>query len=335
MARDGLSFEQVEAAAKRIEGRNERVTLRSVRAELGSGSMTTISRHLEDYQGGKKREVEKKISAGLELPARIVEAINAEIEAARLEVTETLQGELEEAKADRDALVFEVERLKEENEALVKETSEKVGQLREKAETAEKRENILQNRVSGLETELAQIKIVLSNTQRDLATEQFKFESQAATLRETKEELKQERREHSNTKTKCTEQAEGIKTLERNNSEKSATIEELSAENKDQNATIAQILAVNETQKKEAEQKLYEQEKATKAAKAMVENYKVDFEKLNDAFIQLTEQSAELNKLNDELLFKVREKELELSQKDSDLENLKAKTKKTATSKAE
>lgn len=321
MARDGLSFEQVEAAAKRIEGRNERVTLRSVRAELGSGSMTTISRHLEDYQGGKKREVEKKISAGLELPARIVEAINAEIEAARSEVTETLQGELDEAKADRDALVFEVERLKEENEALVKETSEKVGQLREKAETAEKRETLLQSKVNGLEAELAQIKIVLSNTQRDLATEQFKFEAQTATTNEIKQELKQERADHSNTKTKCTEQAEAIKTIERKNQELCGTIEELKAK--------------SEALKKESEQKALEQAKATKAAETKAENYKNDFEKLDAAFIQLTDQSAELNKLNDELLFKVREKELELSQTKNELESFKAKAKKPAAPKTE
>lgn len=187
MAREGLSFEAVEAAAKRIEGRGERVTLRGVRAEIGSGSLSTIQRHLEDYQGGKKRETANKVNAELELPARIVQAINDEIQAARDEVTELLSGELDEAKADREALVLEVDRLREENEALTLETSEKIGQLREKAEQAERNESALKNKVISLEAELAQVKNDLAVANSDLRTEHFKLEAQTEALAQAAE----------------------------------------------------------------------------------------------------------------------------------------------------
>lgn len=111
MAREGLGFDEVVAAAKKIEGRGERVTLRSVRAELGKGSLTTISRHLDEYQGGKKRETAAKVDAALQLPAKIIEAIQGEIEAAKAAAVEELAAEIEQLKADRDSLAAEVERL--------------------------------------------------------------------------------------------------------------------------------------------------------------------------------------------------------------------------------
>ncbi|WP_148716834.1 DNA-binding protein [Chitinolyticbacter meiyuanensis] len=113
MARTGLSFEQVEAAAKRVQARGERITLRSVRAELGEGSLTTIQRHLADFQGSGKRQTANKVDAALELPEKIVEAILGEIEAARSAAIEELQTELADLQADRDSLAAEVDRLTE------------------------------------------------------------------------------------------------------------------------------------------------------------------------------------------------------------------------------
>lgn len=116
MARtSSLDFETVAAAAAKINARGERVTLRSVRAELGEGSLTTIQRHLADWQGSENRKKEVKVE-GVELPASIARAILAEIEAARAEVEQELRGQLADLIADRDALIVEVERLREEAE---------------------------------------------------------------------------------------------------------------------------------------------------------------------------------------------------------------------------
>lgn len=131
MARAGLSYDDVAQAADRVAGRGERVTLRSVRAELGTGSLTTIGRHLEDYQGGKRRETANRVDAALELPERIVEAIQAEIEAQRRGALEEQAEELETLKADRDALTAEVERLSKEIETAQSERAAHEGRAAE------------------------------------------------------------------------------------------------------------------------------------------------------------------------------------------------------------
>ncbi len=310
MAREGLSFEAVEAAAKRIEGRGERVTLRGVRAEVGSGSLSTIQRHLEDYQGGKKRETANKVNAELELPARIVQAINEEIEAARAEVTELLSGELDEAKADREALVLEVDRLREENEALTQETSEKIGQLREKAENAERNESALKTKVLGMEAEIAQLKNDLAVANSDLRTEHFKNEVLVDGLAKKDKETKTLRDQLHEEMRDCAKVQASLKECEQKLNEQTEL-------------------------KKSAEAKLMEQAKATKAAETKAENYKTDFEKLDAAFIQLTEQNGKLEEKNKELLLKVKEKELEAADSKREIEALKAKVKKQTAPKAE
>jgi len=130
----------VAAAAAKINARGERVTLRSVRAELGEGSLTTIQRHLADWQGSENRKKEVK-AEGVELPASIARAILAEIEAARAEVENELRGQLADVIADRDALIAEIERLREENEEAKAKTAKAEGMaeaLKEQIKQSEK-----------------------------------------------------------------------------------------------------------------------------------------------------------------------------------------------------
>jgi len=141
MARtSSLDFETVAAAAAKINARGERVTLRSVRAELGEGSLTTIQRHLADWQGSENRRKEVK-AEGVELPVSIARAILAEIEAARAEVENELRGQLADVIADRDALIAEIERLREENEEAKAKTAKAEGMaeaLQEQIKQSEK-----------------------------------------------------------------------------------------------------------------------------------------------------------------------------------------------------
>ena len=158
MAREGLSFEQVEEAAKKITGRGERVSLRSVRAELGSGSLTTIQRHLNDMQGSTKRQTANKVDAALELPEKVVQALLAEIEAVKQAVREEMQQELDEARADRDALATEVERLTIERDQLNEERlAEKIiaQQMRERWAEEEKARKAAEKDTQGLREDAA------------------------------------------------------------------------------------------------------------------------------------------------------------------------------------
>lgn len=151
MARTGLDFDTVAAAAKRVSERGERVTLRSVRAEIGEGSLTTIQRHLADWQGSKERKQAAKVDAGLELPVSIVNAIMAEIKAAQDAVAEELRDQLAEALANVDYLVAENEKIREEMKELKRENVrlEEIGKIsrnqmiqagKERMEIAEKLE---------------------------------------------------------------------------------------------------------------------------------------------------------------------------------------------------
>lgn len=138
MARTGLGYEEVAAAAERISMRGERVSLRSVRAELGTGSLTTISRHLDEYQGAKTRVVAHKVDAALELPPKIVEAILAEIEAQKNGVQEELSGLLETLKADNQSLTAELDRLTQECEVLQNDQAKADGRASALADQLEK-----------------------------------------------------------------------------------------------------------------------------------------------------------------------------------------------------
>jgi chromosome segregation ATPase len=98
--RTGISFDQVAAIADAFAQRGERPTLRSVRAELGTGSMGTVQKHLSTWQS-QRRQIE---TASATLPAEIQRVILLEIEreigAARTE----LEAELAAVKGDRDTL---------------------------------------------------------------------------------------------------------------------------------------------------------------------------------------------------------------------------------------
>ena len=101
----GVTFDEVAAAADRITARAERPTLRGVRAELGTGSLGTIQKHLADGQAGR-RQIE---TASVTLPTEIQRVILFEIERNVAEARSRLETELADLKSDRDTLAEETE----------------------------------------------------------------------------------------------------------------------------------------------------------------------------------------------------------------------------------
>lgn len=191
MARTGLDFDTVAAAAQRVSERGERVTLRSVRAEIGEGSLTTIQRHLADWQGSKERKQAAKVDAGLELPGNVVSAIMAEIETAKEAVREELAGKLADAESDRDALAAEVERLREELEELKEKAareSARCEMYQEMQERTEKQRKVWQDEATRNQ------RVAEANTAR-LEAAARELESLKASTKEMKEEAKQAREE--------------------------------------------------------------------------------------------------------------------------------------------
>jgi colicin import membrane protein len=98
--RQGVTFEQVAAIADAIAAQGNRPTLRGVRAELGTGSLGTIQKHLAAWQGTRRQIV----TSSATLPTEIQRVILGEIERTVSEARAELEADLAAAMGDRDAL---------------------------------------------------------------------------------------------------------------------------------------------------------------------------------------------------------------------------------------
>jgi hypothetical protein len=78
MAREGITFEQVAAAADALVGEGVQPTIRAVRERLGTGSPNTIHRHLVAWREARPAAT----AAAPELPAPLAAALANEIERA-------------------------------------------------------------------------------------------------------------------------------------------------------------------------------------------------------------------------------------------------------------
>lgn len=98
--RSGITFEQVAAVADAIAAAGDRPTLRGVRAQLGSGSLGTIQKHLAAWQSQRRQIVTSTATLPTEIQRVILAEIEREVGAARAE----LEADLAAVKGDRDAL---------------------------------------------------------------------------------------------------------------------------------------------------------------------------------------------------------------------------------------
>ena len=98
--RTGITYDQVAVVADTLAALGERPTLRGVRAELGTGSMGTIQKHLAQWQGSRRQIVTSAAS----LPTEIQRVILSEIERSISEARAELESDLAATKGDRDAL---------------------------------------------------------------------------------------------------------------------------------------------------------------------------------------------------------------------------------------
>lgn len=139
--RTGITFEQVAAVADAIAARGDRPTLRGVRAELGSGSMGTIQKHLAAWQGQRRQIVTSTATLPTEIQRVILSEIEREVNAARAE----LEAELAATKGDRDALA-------DDNEAQAEQIEQQTSRLDEIEATSQQQAGRIAQLESDLET---------------------------------------------------------------------------------------------------------------------------------------------------------------------------------------
>ncbi len=139
--RTGITFEQVSAVADAIAARGDRPTLRGVRAELGSGSMGTIQKHLAAWQGQRRQIVTSTATLPTEIQRVILSEIEREVDAARAE----LEAELAAIKGDRDTLA-------DDNESQAEQIEQQTARLDEIEATSQQQAGRIAQLESDLET---------------------------------------------------------------------------------------------------------------------------------------------------------------------------------------
>jgi chromosome segregation ATPase len=136
MAREStITFEQVAAVADNIKAQGGKATMRNVRESLGSGSMATILKFLQQWQGGQLRQsqaiddtMDPSIARAIsnQIASKVQEATaNATAQLADLQIeTDTLIAENERQAADIDLQATELSALQEQHAALAGRTQQ-------------------------------------------------------------------------------------------------------------------------------------------------------------------------------------------------------------------
>lgn len=150
MAREGITFEQVAAAADALRAEGHAVTVRAVRERIGSGSLNTLSRHLASWRIA--HPAAPASAAGL--PPSVMAAIAAEIDRAAAKARAEIEDELTQARAEAAELAALGEQLEADREAIALELNatrqrceQQAGQIVEQRNAITRQEN----RIAALE----------------------------------------------------------------------------------------------------------------------------------------------------------------------------------------
>lgn len=192
MARPGITYDQVAAAAETLQARGERPTIDAIRQYLGTGSPNTVNRYLSQW----KDKQPAVVAAPIEMPAAIHAAIVEEIRRASVESRAGVDKDLAEARQTIDALAENCDQLEGERDELVQEIAEQradnqqlVGQMDEL-----NREN---ERIRG---ELQREREAQDKVRQQLAEASVRLEALPrleAELQQQRQELAQERQGHA------------------------------------------------------------------------------------------------------------------------------------------
>lgn len=92
-----ITFEQVTAAAENIKSEGGKPTSRAVRERLGSGSMGTINRMLQDWKAGQERKIETALVLPAGLQRAMLDFMDLELNSARAQLRTELAEQQQEA----------------------------------------------------------------------------------------------------------------------------------------------------------------------------------------------------------------------------------------------
>lgn len=189
MARVGITYEQVAAAASTLLSEGRQPTIQAIRGVLGTGSPNTIHRHLCAYNEGRPPAAQMAVEVPAELSAAFLSALDRTAAAARAENENKIV-----------ALQFAADELSAAGEALEDERDELAAQLlivtteRDRLDAvASERQNELNNQTALLATEREKVE----KTHIEIAQLRNKIDSQVERLEDQTAELKEVRKLNS------------------------------------------------------------------------------------------------------------------------------------------
>lgn len=189
MARVGITYEQVAAAASTLLSEGRQPTIQAIRGVLGTGSPNTIHRHLCAYNEGRPPVAQMAVEVPAELSAAFLSALDRTAAAARAENENKIV-----------ALQFAADELSAAGEALEDERDELAAQLlivtteRDRLDAvASERQNELSNQTALLASEREKVE----KTHIEIAQLRNKIDSQVERLEDQTAELKEVRKLNS------------------------------------------------------------------------------------------------------------------------------------------
>lgn len=181
MARVGITFEQVAAAADGLVGEGQQPTIQAVRDRLGTGSPNTIHRHLTEWRQARPVAA----AAVATIPQSLTAALAGELERAAAQARGEIETQLVEVQAEAAQLATVGESLELERDALL----EQVAALTTERDT-------IAGKAAQQATDLAQAQQRIEREQQtaeaariELATARLRIEAQATREAEQAAEL--------------------------------------------------------------------------------------------------------------------------------------------------
>jgi colicin import membrane protein len=172
--REGITFEQVAAAADALVGEGQQPTIRAIRERLGTGSPNTVHKHLTAWREARPVAA----AAAPELPQALTAAIAAEIERAAAQARAEIEGRLVQAQgeaaelaaagevieAERDALAEQVAELTRERDTLAGKAEQQAVDLADQAQRIEREQQAAES--ARVELATARLKIEAHRPER-------------------------------------------------------------------------------------------------------------------------------------------------------------------------
>lgn len=171
MAREGITFEQVAAAADALVGEGQQPTIRAIRERLGTGSPNTVHKHLTAWREARPVAA----AAAPELPQALTAAIAAEIERAAAQARAEIEGRLVQAQGEAAELAAAGEVIEAERDGLAEQVAELTRERDTLAGKAEQQAADLADQAQRIEREQQ----AAESARVELATARLKIEAQA------------------------------------------------------------------------------------------------------------------------------------------------------------